>query len=163
MCPKTSLMSAMASARQIASSSSMSGAGRPSLFASARTGKQAALDRPFRRAFERQASRVEGRHRLRRHHGPAVRVPRAVEGQDRGDVPGPPVPGGQRRAERPAFPQRPDHRRVPVLVCGSPSAPGSDAEMAMAGTRRPERSNAKPICPAGAARSGGATRGGGTW
>ena len=37
------------------------------------------------------------------------------------------------------------------------------AEIANVGMRTPERSNRKPICPAGAARSGGGTLGGGTW
>ena len=39
---------------------------------------------------------------------------------------------------------------------------GIHAEIAMAGTRTPERSNVKPICPGGAPASGGGAGGGGT-
>jgi len=36
-------------------------------------------------------------------------------------------------------------------------------EIAIAGTRTPDRWNVNPICPTGAAGSGGAAGGGGTW
>jgi phospholipase C len=39
----------------------------------------------------------------------------------------------------------------------------TQAEIASVGTRNPERSNRNPICPTGAAGSGGGTWGGGTW
>jgi len=40
---------------------------------------------------------------------------------------------------------------------------GIHGEIAIAGIRTPERSNAKSICPRGAPGSGGGAAGGGTW
>jgi hypothetical protein len=107
--------------------------------------------------------RVEQRrHRARGDLGPILLGSRNIPREDRGDVGSNRIAPGEGWPEGEALPERPYQGRVAVLL-GHDGLRVDVAEMASIGMRTPDRSKRKPICPGGAAGSGGGALGGGTW